>query len=466
MPLSLALLMAVTPAMAAIPPASPDAPAATAPDAGYTLDSGDRIHIDIFRIPQYSGDFQVLVNGTVNLPVVGGLSVRGMTLEQVEAAVLYAYREVLNEPTITVSLMAARSLQVGIAGEISKPGSYSLSMESAQFPNLTHLLELAGGVTQVADLGKIEIRRPRRSGGDEIIHVDLWQLVRGGNIQSDIALRDGDSILVPTMTQADVAASAELANASFAANRDRPINIAIGGEVYRPGSYTVAGGTAQTGIAGESGQGGSGGTAPTLTRAIQVAGGIKPFADLQRVQVRRTTRSGTEQILEANLLELLKTADIRQDLTLQEGDRIIIPTATEMTLAEASQTGSASFAPDKIRINIVGEVENPGTVELPPNTPLNQGLLSAGGFTNRARRGNVQLIRLNANGTVTQQDLPIDFAANVNDQSNPLLQNNDVIVVRRSGAANLSDTLNTTLAPLGSFLSILGFPVRLLNIFR
>ena len=145
---------------------------------------------------------------------------------------------------------------------------------------------------------------------------------------------------------------------------------------------------------------------------------------------------------------------------------IIVPTATERSLAEASQVAAASFSPNKIRVNLVGEVKNPGAVEVPPNTPLTQGLLAAGGFTNRARQGSVQLIRLSPNGTVTQQNLPVDFAANVNDQTNPTLQNNDVIVVRRSGIASLSDTLSTTLAPLGSFLSILGFPVRLLNIFH
>ena len=309
-PLTLTLLMVIAPASLAVtapanlPPATPFSASFKAP---YTLDSGDRIHLDIFRIAQYSGDFQVLVDGSINLPVIGALSVRGMTLEQVEKAVVAAYREILNEPTVTVSLVSTRSLQVGIAGEVSKPGSYTLPMDGAQFPNLTSLLQTAGGITQTADLGQIEIHRPQRSGQDEIIKVDLWQLVRGGNIQSDIALRDGDSIFVPTLAQADVAAAAELSNTSFAANRDRPINIAIGGEVYRPGPYTVAGGTAQTaGVAGEPGQGGGGGTAPTLTRAIQTAGGIKPLADIRRVQIHRMTRSGTEQILEANLLELLK----------------------------------------------------------------------------------------------------------------------------------------------------------------
>jgi polysaccharide biosynthesis/export protein len=484
--LTLALLVSAAPASFAAPPEStPVSPAVSPPEslpvspnfnsspleAPYTLDSGDRLKIDIFRIPQYSGEFQVLVDGSLNLPVVGALSVRGMTLAQVETAVVAAYGEILNEPTIAVSLVSARSLQVGIAGEVSQPGSYNLPLDTAQFPTLTHLLETAGGVTQAADLGKIEIHRPQRSGTDQIITVDLWKLVRGGNIQADMALRDGDSIFVPTVATADLAAASEVSSTSFAANRDRPINIAIGGEVYRPGAYTVSSSAAQASVAGQTGSGGGGGggnsgAAPTLTRAIQTAGGIKPLADIRRIQIRRVTRGGTEQLLEANLLNLLKTADIRQDLILQEGDMIIIPTATEQSIAEASQVAAASFSPDKIRVNLVGEVENPGSLEVPPNTPLNQALLAAGGFTDRARKGEVQLIRLNPNGTVAQQNLPVNFAENVNDQSNPTLQNNDVIVVRRSGIANLSDTLSTTLAPLGSFLSILGFPVRLLNIFR
>ncbi|NEP20166.1 MAG: hypothetical protein F6J97_25330, partial [Leptolyngbya sp. SIO4C1] len=40
-------------------------------ETAYTLGAGDRIQVDILRVPQYSGEHEVLIDGTLNLPVVG-----------------------------------------------------------------------------------------------------------------------------------------------------------------------------------------------------------------------------------------------------------------------------------------------------------------------------------------------------------------------------------------------------------
>jgi polysaccharide export outer membrane protein len=88
-------------------------------------------------------------------------------------------------------------------------------------------------------------------------------------------------------------------------------------------------------------------------------------------------------------------------------------------------------------------------VEVPLNTPLNQALLSAGGFTRQAKRKNVELIRLNPNGTASRQSVQIDLARGIDSKNNPMLQNGDVIVVDRSGAAKFSDSLDTILNPIG-----------------
>jgi len=49
----------------------------------------------------------------------------------------------------------------------------------------------------------------------------------------------------------------------------------------------------------------------------------------------------------------------------------------------------ASFSPTTIQVSVVGEVKNPGLVNIPPNTPLNQGLLTAGGFNNSRAKGDL-----------------------------------------------------------------------------
>lgn len=435
-------------------PIESSVPASRVDDA-YTLGSGDRVKIEVFKLPQYSGENQVLVDGTLNLPEVGSVSVQGMTLKEAGEVVSSAYARILKYPIVTVNLLTPRPIRIGVSGEINRAGSYTLpTAEGSQLPTVTRAIQLAGGITQLANLREVQVRRLRRDGATQLIKVDLWSFLRTGDVSQDITLRSGDSIFIPSVSQTNLAESVQLSSASFSADRSQPLNIAIVGEVYRPGPYTVTA-SAQTGAAGETGQANGGGERPpTITRAIQVAGGIKPQANIREIVVRRQTRTGEEQIIPINLWKLLVEGDLNQDLILQDRDTVVIPTATAMTPAEATQIAAASFSPDTIRVNVVGEVKTPGVVRVPPNTPLNQALLAAGGFNIRAKTRSVELLRLNPDGTVTKRNVNINLQSGLDEQNNPALRNDDVVVVGRSGLTTFSDNLGQVLSPVNGFLSI------------
>lgn len=426
------------------------------PESTYTLGAGDVINVDIFRVPQYSGESQVLIDGALNLPLVGKVNVNGLSLEAASDAISARYAQFLRRPIITLSLLNRRPLQVGIAGEVGRPGSYTVEQTNTQSARLSQLIETAGGITQSADLYQVQVRRPQPNGTDQVVTVNLWDLLENGNLSQDVTLRDGDAIFIPTALAPSTNASL-LADASFATDANQAINIAIIGEVYRPGPYTLQGGIARTGDAGTPGAASSSNTPTTVTRAIQVAGGIKPLADIRKVQVVRPTRAGVPQVFEVDLWQLLKAGDLQQDAILQEGDTVFIPVATALTPEEISESASASFSPDSIRVNVVGEVEGAGVVELPPNTPLSQAILAAGGFNNRARRGTAELVRLNEDGTVNRTAIPVDFAEGISEENNPLLRNNDVVIVNRNGLASVSDAIGTVVNPLGGLFSIFRF---------
>ena len=430
------------------------------PEAAYTLGSGDIVNVDIFRIPQYSGESQVLVDGSLNLPLVGKVNVKGLSLEAASSVISNRYSQYLKRPIITLSLISSRPIQIGIAGEVGRPGSYTVDRNNNQSSRLSQLIETAGGITQSADLYQIQIKRFGPA-GQETITANLLDLIQNGNLNQDIILRDGDSVFVPTASSR-LENGALLADASFASDVSQPVNIAIIGEVYRPGPYTLQGGIVRTGDAGVPGSAGSSSTPTTVTRAIQVAGGIKPEADIRQVQVVRSTRTGTPQVFDVDLFSLLRDGDLNQDAILQEGDTVFVPMATAITPAEVGELASASFSPDSIRVNVVGEVEQPGTAELPPNTPLSQAILAAGGFNNRASRGSAELVRINEDGTVERSKLDVDFAEGIDEENNPLLRNNDVVIVNRNGLARVADSIGTITSPLGGIFSIF----RFLDIFR
>ncbi len=318
-------------------PVSPDMvnpdPALPLPSA-YILGPGDVLQIAVFGAPDYSGDFTVLSDGTLNLPVAGSVDVQGMTLAQATDSIRQRYATFIRQPLVTVAPLSLRPLRVGIAGAVQRPGTYTLAIET-----------------------------------DE-----------GGN------------------------------------------------------------------------------RFPTLTDAIELAGGISSQANIRDIQVNRVQRSGQNQVFTANLWEILQGETIEEDFLLQSGDTIVIPEAAELSPEEAIRLGAASFSPDTVTVYVVGEVISPGDVEIPPNTPLNQAILAAGGFdSRRANEDEVVLVRLNENGSVVQRPIEIDFTQGINEEVNPVLKEKDVIVVRRSGLANFSDTASLALSPVGRILSsILG----------
>ncbi|ELR99347.1 SLBB domain-containing protein [Gloeocapsa sp. PCC 73106] len=414
--------------------------AATLNEGDYVLGAGDQIRLDIFQVTEYSGEYLVLVDGSITLPLVGRMQVSGLTLTQMSEQVSQAYADYLKRPLVTVSLISPRPLKMSISGEVASPGSYGVSFaEKQQFPSLTDLIKMAGGLTTLADLTNIEIRRQGET-KEQILTVNLWELVNEGNLSQDISLRDGDQVIIPSKTAVDPRESRQLANVNFGIQARESLDITIIGEVYRPGTYEVEPKTDEESGAGDP---------PSLTTAIAKAGGIKPLADIRQIEIHRSTYDGNQQTLTVDLWQLLQQGDINQDIILQEGDKIVIPTAQELDPEEAAALAEASFAPDTIEVKVVGEVKTPGAVKIPPNTPLNQAILAAGGFNQgRAKDSAVELIRLNPDGTVSKRSIDIDFDENLSEDSNPPLRQNDVIVVHTTGGARALDTMGVLLSPL------------------
>ncbi len=191
-----------------------------------------------------------------------------------------------------------------------------------------------------------------------------------------------------------------------------------------------------------------------MTDALRLAGGVSSQADIRQIEVYRPDRFGQAQVLRVNLFSLLQDGNMSGDVVLRSGDTIAIPVATALTPAEAAQIGDANFSPEAVTVYVVGEVDRPGPVQVTPNTPLNQVLLAAGGFdTQRAANDAVGLIRLNADGSVEERSVAIDLSDGANEETNPLLRKDDVIVVDRSGLATFSDTVGLAVNPIGRLLS-------------
>jgi polysaccharide export outer membrane protein len=472
--LTVAIALTFTPVSAAfsqsIPPTSTIAAQTALP---YSLGAGDRIALNVHDFPELAGEYLIPLTGIVDLPWIGRVQVLGKTIEQLGREIEQKYRSFIKRPQITINITNYRPLNVMVLGEVTRPGSYDVDLQEGagintpgiKFPNIMQAIELAGGVTQDAKLDQVLVRRPTPNGEEQVISFNLWKMLRTGLAPRDLVLRDGDTIFIPTQTDVSLSETRQIATAtgSIAPNLEIPRTVAVVGAVQRPGSYVVqGGGTPESSEPFRNTDG-----YPSLTRVIQLAGGITPMADIRNIQVRRQTQTFSEQVIEIDLWELLKSGDISQDLIMQEGDTIVVPQLAQINTEEFTEMASANFAPNQIEVNVVGEVKQPGVVAVQPNTSLNQAVLAAGGFDEtRAKKTNVDLIRLNPDGTVSTRTINIDFSQHINDQTNPLLQNNDVIVVHRSGLAEFTDSFKELLIPANAALSTLTIPLRVVDILK
>jgi polysaccharide export outer membrane protein len=451
-PLSLIPLEVQAQVSREVSPSSSDVPLLLSQriETPYTLGAGDRLQVSVFNVPEYSGEYQVLVDGTLNLPIVGSLNVADLTITQTTELISRQYAPFLRRPIVTVSLIAPRPLEIAIAGEVRSPGSYLVEVAGGQqFPTVTQAVQLAGGITRAAQVRQVQLRRFYQ-GQEQRYNIDLWRLLQNADLAQDLTLRDGDTLYIPRTNEINPLETRVLADSSFA-GEEQSIEVAVVGGGNSPGGHSLQEGAVER-AAGEglTGQGGQ-----RVTGAIASAGGITPLANIRNVELRRTTRDGTTQTLEVNLWDLLQSGNVRQDVLLQEGDTIFVPTASDINPSEINDIASATFSPETIQVNVVGEVNNPGAVAVPPNTPLNQAILNAGGFNNRrANQNEVTLVRLNPNGTATKRRIDIDFERGINEAGNPPLRNNDVVVVGRSGLTQVSDGLGTLLAPVTGAFSI------------
>ena len=235
----------------------------------------------------------------------------------------------------------------------------------------------------------------------------------------------------------------------------RPLRVALVGQVSHPGLYTLS----QTSNESRGDVAVSNEGLPTLVDAIAKAGGITAEADLRSVMLQRRLpgEAGAYKRTRLNLLALILEGDQQQNPLLFDGDTIRIEAAAE-PVPEMIELSSTTLAPESISVNVIGEVKGAGRIQMPANTPLVQAVLTAGGpIAWRANRGDVELVRINRNGTATRKKFALDLSQGASNSNNPPLRDGDTVVVNRSGLAVTSDALNAVITPLSPILGILGF---------
>jgi polysaccharide export outer membrane protein len=191
--------------------------------------------------------FVVDHQGRIQFPLVGLLTLTGLTEEKARALLTQKLARYIAAPNLTLRVQSYRSRRVYVDGEVHTPGLQAID----DIPmTLVEALNRAGGMQPTADQSRIAIER-----GETRYNVNLRELVQKGVNPGTILLEHGDVVRVHSRDETKVFVS---------------------GEVITPRALTMHNGRL------------------TLNEALGETGGISPLSgDARQVYVVRRTPERT-----------------------------------------------------------------------------------------------------------------------------------------------------------------------------
>ena len=129
-------------------------PVIAQPEPPYGLDTGDKLRIVVFGQDGLSNSYFVDAAGQVTIPLIGAVTARGLTTQQLARAVAAKLRAgFIREPHVAIEVETYRPFF--ILGEVTQPGQYPY------VPNMTveTAVAIAGGFTPRAYRYDVKIDR-------------------------------------------------------------------------------------------------------------------------------------------------------------------------------------------------------------------------------------------------------------------------------------------------------------------
>lgn len=253
----------------------------------YLLGPEDVLSVSVWERPDLTRSVTVRAGGTVTFPPLGEVPAAGGTTAELARTLEDRLTEFLRRPTqVTVQVTEFLSQRVTVSGAVSAPGRYGFE----QIPGLVEILGVAGGLGPQADLGRVQILRTQ-AGRRSTMSVDLAAAISTGNLETLPELQSNDVIFVSSV-------DAEVGISSTAAY--------VGGEVARPGPYSVGSGL-------------------DLFKLLTLSGGTTPTADISRVQVISRDSSGKSFVATIDLNRFIESGEM--NFMIRPGDAVRVPSS-------------------------------------------------------------------------------------------------------------------------------------------
>jgi polysaccharide export outer membrane protein len=162
-------------------------------EAAYKLRHGDALMVSVWRDEALRMEVRVLPDGSITFPLAGRVEVVGLSTIEAEARVAQKLKKYIPEPVVTVAITATDGNRVYVLGKVVNPGAVILTSPET---TVLQMLSQVGGLDRFADGNAIRVLRNSPQ-GNKVLPVRYNDLVKGSQLDTNVVLMPGDTVLVP-----------------------------------------------------------------------------------------------------------------------------------------------------------------------------------------------------------------------------------------------------------------------------
>ena len=158
----------------------------------YLLQPGDLLTVLVWKETDLPKEVLIRPDGGISFPLAGDLVAAGRTVEELRTELETRLRKLIPDASVTVALKELTGNRVYVVGKVQHPGDFTINRPT----DVMQAISLAGGATPFADMDSIKILR--RVGTRQVAIAFHYSLVeRGRNLEENILLKSGDTVVVP-----------------------------------------------------------------------------------------------------------------------------------------------------------------------------------------------------------------------------------------------------------------------------
>lgn len=172
-------------------PVAADGASAQVSSDTYIIGPGDVLQMSVWKEPAMSaGSVPVRPDGEISLALLGDVTAAGTTPMALSKDIAARMKKYVNDPLVTVTVVAVAPKQIYLIGEIAHTGPIVLT------PDMTVLQAIAagGGLSPYAKKNLYILRKGK--GKETKIPFDYKKALKSGD-QQGVVLAPGDTLVVP-----------------------------------------------------------------------------------------------------------------------------------------------------------------------------------------------------------------------------------------------------------------------------